>query len=103
MTPTAISCPPFKGGSTSESSDWSGRLHSSLRDIELGGDGRWDYLTVDSVGHRLFIARQNRVMAVDPASGKLLGEISGLDGAHGTACWCTRLGGASPPPDGTAG
>ncbi len=55
-----------------------------VRDIKLGGDGRWDYITVDSVGHRLFIARQNRVMVVDPASGKLLGEIPGLDGAHGT-------------------
>ncbi|HKT61178.1 MAG TPA: hypothetical protein VJQ46_14090 [Gemmatimonadales bacterium] len=54
-------------------------------DIKLGGDGRWDYVTLDSVGHRLFIARQNRVMVVDPKSGKLLGEIPGLDGAHGTA------------------
>ena len=54
-------------------------------DIRLGGDGRWDYVTLDSVGHRLFIARQNRVMVVDPKSGKLLGEIPGLDGAHGTA------------------
>jgi len=55
------------------------------RSITLCGDGRWDYVTVDSVGHRLFIARQTRVMVVDPASGKLLGEIPGLDGAHGTA------------------
>jgi hypothetical protein len=55
------------------------------RSITLGGDGRWDYVTVDSVGHRLFIARQTRVMVVDPASGKLLGEIPGLDGAHGVA------------------
>jgi DNA-binding beta-propeller fold protein YncE len=55
------------------------------RDIKLGGEGRWDDLTLDTVGHRLFIARQNRVMVVDPASGALLGEIPGLNGAHGTA------------------
>lgn len=54
-------------------------------DFPLGGDGRWDYLTLDSIGHRLFIARQTRVMVVDPVSGKLLGEIPGLNGAHGTA------------------
>src|SRR6476661_4247089 len=53
-------------------------------DIKLGGEGRWDYVTLDSVGHRLFIARQTRVMVVDPQTGKLLGEIPGLNGAHGT-------------------
>jgi DNA-binding beta-propeller fold protein YncE len=51
----------------------------------LGGDGGWDYVAFDSVGHRLFIARQTRDMVVDPATGKLLGEIPGLGGAHGVA------------------
>jgi DNA-binding beta-propeller fold protein YncE len=55
------------------------------RAITLGGDGRWDYVTIDSANHRLFIARQTRVMVVDPDSGKLLGEIPRLDGAHGVA------------------
>lgn len=39
----------------------------------------------DPPNHRLFIARQNRVMVVDEDSGKLLGEITGIQGAHGTA------------------
>jgi hypothetical protein len=56
-----------------------------VRSIPLGGSGRWDYITLDSVKHRLFIARQTRVMVVNPESGKLLGEIPGLDGAHGVA------------------
>jgi DNA-binding beta-propeller fold protein YncE len=51
----------------------------------LGGDGGWDYVAFDSVGHRLFIARQTRDMVVDPATGTLLGEIPGLGGAHGVA------------------
>ena len=51
----------------------------------LGGDGGWDYVAFDSVGHRLFIARQNRVMVVDPEGGRLLGEIPGLARAHGVA------------------
>src|SRR5215469_6418595 len=51
----------------------------------LGGDGSWDYVVPDSPHHRLFIARQNRVMVVDEDTGKLLGEVTGLQGAHGTA------------------
>ena len=51
----------------------------------LGGEGRWDYVVPDPATHRLFIARQTRVMVVDQDSGKLLGEITGIDGAHGTA------------------
>jgi len=51
----------------------------------LGGDGRWDYVVADSPNHRLFIARQNRVMVVDEDSGALLGEVTGIQGAHGTA------------------
>ena len=31
----------------------------------LGGDGTWDYIVPDPPNHRLFIARQNRVMVVD--------------------------------------
>ena len=51
----------------------------------LGGDGGWDYLALDTAGHRLFIGRQDRVMVVDPAAGTVLGEIHGLDRAHGVA------------------
>src|ERR1022692_4758337 len=51
----------------------------------LGGDGAWDYIVPDPPNHRLFIARQNRVMVVDEDSGTLLGEVTGIRGAHGTA------------------
>jgi len=51
----------------------------------LGGDGRWDYVVPDPPEHRLFIARTNRVMVVDEDTGKLLGEVAGIQGAHGTA------------------
>src|SRR5438309_7323190 len=55
------------------------------RTVVLGGDGGWDYVALDTVGHRLFIARQDRVMVVDPASGKVVAEIAGLNRAHGIA------------------
>ena len=51
----------------------------------LGGDGGWDYIVPDPPNHRLFIARQNRVMVVDENTGTLLGEVTGIKGAHGTA------------------
>src|SRR5213080_597153 len=51
----------------------------------LGGDGGWDYVVADPPNHRLFIGRQNRVMVVDEDSGTLLGEVTGIQGAHGTA------------------
>ena len=51
----------------------------------IGGDGSWDYVVPDPPNHRLFIARQNRVMVVDEDTGMLLGEVTGINGAHGTA------------------
>jgi DNA-binding beta-propeller fold protein YncE len=51
----------------------------------LGGDGSWDYIVPDPPTHRIFIARQTRVMVVDEEKGTLLGEVAGIDGAHGTA------------------
>jgi len=51
----------------------------------LGGDGGWDYIVPDPPTHRLFIGRQNRVMVVDEDNGTLLGEVTGIKGAHGTA------------------
>jgi DNA-binding beta-propeller fold protein YncE len=51
----------------------------------LGGDGSWDYVVPDPPNHRLFVARQNRVMVIDGDTGTLLGEVTGIQGAHGTA------------------
>jgi DNA-binding beta-propeller fold protein YncE len=51
----------------------------------LGGDGSWDYVVPDPPNHRLFVARQTRVMVIDEDSGMLLGEVTGINGAHGTA------------------
>jgi DNA-binding beta-propeller fold protein YncE len=51
----------------------------------IGGDGSWDYVVPDPPAHRVFIARQNRVMVVDENSGALLGEVTDIQGAHGTA------------------
>ncbi len=51
----------------------------------IGGDGGWDYLTVDSKARLLYIARGNRVQIVDLQTGKLAAEIPGFKGTHGVA------------------
>src|SRR3954447_21920970 len=51
----------------------------------LGGNGSWDYIVPDPPNHRLFIGRQDRVMVVDGNTGALLGAVTGIKGAHGTA------------------
>jgi DNA-binding beta-propeller fold protein YncE len=56
-----------------------------INTVQVGGPGGWDYVALDSVGHRLFVARGTRDMVLDPETGKSLGEIPGLGGAHGVA------------------
>jgi DNA-binding beta-propeller fold protein YncE len=63
----------------------SGSVYRVTHTYALGGDGSWDYIVPDPPNHRVFIARQNRVMVVDQESGILLGEVTGIQGAHGTA------------------
>lgn len=53
--------------------------------FKLGGDGGWDLLTTDDAGNRLYVSRSNRVMVIDTHTGNLIGEVSGVDGAHGIA------------------
>jgi YVTN family beta-propeller protein len=52
---------------------------------KIGGEGFWDYMTVDSAAHRLYITHGVKVDVVDTESGKVVGAISGLHGIHGVA------------------
>jgi YVTN family beta-propeller protein len=56
-----------------------------VNSFTLGGDGGWDYLNLDPRTGNLFITRGSHVMVINPASGKLVGDITGLQGIHGTA------------------
>jgi DNA-binding beta-propeller fold protein YncE len=49
---------------------------------KLGGDGGWDYLSVDPVSKLLYITRGNHVMVVDTTQGKQVADITGLHGTH---------------------
>jgi len=52
---------------------------------KIGGDGFWDYLTVDPPANRLYITHGQKVDVVDTASGKVISQITGLHGIHGVA------------------
>ncbi len=49
----------------------------------VGGEGGWDYLTVDSNAHRLYLAHSTKVDVVDLGTGKVVGAVTGLHGCHG--------------------
>jgi hypothetical protein len=38
---------------------------SKVHKIEIGGEGGWDYLTVDAAARRLYVSRGNRIVVVD--------------------------------------
>lgn len=51
----------------------------------IGGIGSWDYLTIDPVAERLYIAHGHAVQVVDVKAGSVVGQISGLGEAHSIA------------------
>ena len=58
--------------------------HVSKKTV-LGGDGGWDYLTVDAKARRIYISRGTHVMVVDADSAAVVGDIPGTNGVHGIA------------------
>jgi hypothetical protein len=55
------------------------------KELKIGGEGAWDYLTVDPETHRLFVPRSTHTMVIEADSGKTLGDIPGQKIAHGVA------------------
>ncbi|PWT84948.1 MAG: YVTN family beta-propeller domain-containing protein [Blastocatellia bacterium] len=53
--------------------------------IKIGGEGGWDYLTVDSGAHRLYVSHATHVVVVDTEAGKVVGDIPDTPGVHGIA------------------
>jgi DNA-binding beta-propeller fold protein YncE len=53
--------------------------------IAVGGDGGWDYLTVDPDARRLYVSRANRVVVLDLDKETVVGELADTPGVHGIA------------------
>ncbi len=56
-----------------------------LREIPVGGDGGWDYLSVDAAGRRLYVSHGTQVVVIDIDHDTVVGAISDTPGVHGLA------------------
>jgi YVTN family beta-propeller protein len=52
--------------------------------IQVGGDGGWDYLTVQPETHRLFVSHAKQVVVIDLQTKAIIGSIPAA-GSHGIA------------------
>ena len=56
-----------------------------IKEIPIGGEGGWDYCTVDSAGQRLYVSHGSEVVVVDLANDQIVGTITNTPGVHGVA------------------
>ncbi len=54
-----------------------------IKRIAIGGEGGWDYLTVNN--GRVYVSHGNEVDVVDTKTGEVAGKITDLHGVHGIA------------------
>ncbi|MGE5278528.1 MAG: YncE family protein [Acidobacteriota bacterium] len=62
-----------------------GPAYRLVRKIAAGGEGGWDYLTLDAAARRLYVTHATRVLVFDADSGAAVGEIPDTAGVHGVA------------------
>src|SRR5689334_22116559 len=56
-----------------------------IGEVKIGGEGGWDYLTVDSAARRLYVSHATHVVVVDVDANKIVGDIPDTPGVHGIA------------------
>src|SRR3954447_22640747 len=56
-----------------------------LKEIPVGGEGGWDYLSVDPAGRRLYVSHATKVVVIDLDKQEVVGEIADTPGVHGIA------------------
>lgn len=56
-----------------------------IKEIPVGGNGGWDYLSVDSAAQRLYVSHGTEVAVIDLARDQVVGTITNTPGVHGLA------------------
>jgi YVTN family beta-propeller protein len=56
-----------------------------VTEIPIGGDGGWDYLSVDSGARRLYVSHATKMVVIDLDRNAVVGEIADTPGVHGIA------------------
>ena len=61
--------------------------YTQVGDIQIGGPqaASWDYLTIDPVNKKLYVAHSVEFDVIDLATEKVVNKITGIQGAHGIA------------------
>ena len=54
-----------------------------VKEIAVGGEGGWDYLSVDSAASRLYISHATKAVVIDTSKDAVVGEIADTPGIHG--------------------
>jgi YVTN family beta-propeller protein len=63
----------------------SGSHYQFLQNIQVGGEGGWDYLSIDPESQRLYLSHGTKVVVIDLKKNSLLGEVKNTPGVHGIA------------------
>src|SRR5438046_2576519 len=58
-------------------------LYKFSNEIPIGGEGGWDYVTVDAAARRLYLSHATKVVVVDLTKNAIIGEIGDTPGVHG--------------------
>ncbi|MGD1276302.1 MAG: YncE family protein [Tepidisphaeraceae bacterium] len=61
-----------------------GKYHV-VKELHIGGEGGWDYVTVDPESGRLYVPRGNHTQIIDVQSGKVISDLADTTGVHGVA------------------
>jgi DNA-binding beta-propeller fold protein YncE len=56
-----------------------------VKTFHVGGEGRWDYLTVDPAAKLLYVPRSTHTQIIRADTGKVVGDLKDTAGVHGVA------------------
>ena len=60
-------------------------LYHYITQIPIGGEGGWDYLSIDPDARRLYVSHATKITVIDLKNNQIVGEITNTPGVHGIA------------------
>ena len=62
-----------------------GQNYKLIKTVPIGGEGGWDCLSIDAQARKLYVTHADKIVIVDLAQDKVVGEIADTPGVHGFA------------------
>jgi DNA-binding beta-propeller fold protein YncE len=82
---TACQFSPVSFAQTTASGPVSPTGYHVIGRFSIGGEGGWDYISIDSDMRRLYVSHGTQLEVLDADSGKIIGKITDTQGVHGAA------------------